>query len=268
MDLESLDFTTLALLSATLTALLTFYLGLLVLLRRLVFVGVTLSQLATAGIALSGLCHLPCQVGGILMMFLGVSCLAWESPHSKLPPEGAIGSWYVGAGALAVLGLALAPHSDSDLQGLLFGNILAVTNFDIYLMLGTLLVLALLNFFFYKEFWLTAFDPLMAQALGYKVRFWNWLFYLTVGLAIAVAIHSAGALLVFALLIVPPLIGLTLSRRWWRCVVYSLLSSLVSVGAGLALSLHWDLPSGATIVALACVLLILTRLGRYLFPAS
>ena len=64
--IDNLDFTTLAWLSASLTALMTAYLGVFVVLRRITFVGVALSQLAAAGVALSGLIHIPCNLQPIL----------------------------------------------------------------------------------------------------------------------------------------------------------------------------------------------------------
>lgn len=252
--IDNLDFTTLAWLSASLTALMTAYLGVFVVLRRITFVGVALSQLAAAGVALSGLIHIPCNLGAILLMLGGVTFFA-KDHRRDLPSEGLIGSAYVAAGAMAVLFIALAPHADGDMLSLLFGNVLAVTSADICLMAASLAFIIAVNALFFKQFMLTAFDPMMAQALGYNVKFWNWLFYFTVGLAIAVAIHSAGALLVFAMLIVPPLVGLCLSQRWNIVCIYSLISALLSVGLGVALSVQYDLPTSATITAVICIFL-------------
>ncbi|MGM9992982.1 MAG: metal ABC transporter permease [Candidatus Bruticola sp.] len=259
MSIDNLDFTSLALLSASLTALMTAYLGVLIVLRRITFVGVALAQLATAGIAMSGWLHLPCSLGAIILMLGGVTFFA-KDHRRGLPSEGLIGSAYVAAGAAAVLFIALSPHADSDMLSLLFGNVLAVTSTDIYLMIGALVFIAAMSLIFCKQFILASFDPMMAQALGYNVKFWNWLFYFTVGLAIAVAIHSAGALLVFAMLIVPPLTGLCLSCRWrWVCIA-SLLSALASVFLGVGLSVRYDLPTSASITAVACLFLVISML--------
>ncbi len=254
--IDTLDFTYLALIAASLTALMTSYLGVLVVLRRIAFVGVALAQLATAGIALSGLLQIPCNLGAILLMLGGVSFFA-QDHQRDLPSEGLIGSTYVAAGAMAVLFIALAPHTDSDMLGLLFGNILAVSSTDIIMMLVALAFIAAMNLLFFRQFLLISFDPLMAQSLGCKVSFWNWLFYLTVGTAIAVAIHSAGMLLVFSMLIVPPLTGLALSKHWNKVWIISTATSLAAVAVGIKISIQYDLPASPTIVACSCLLFLL-----------
>ncbi|MBQ7501395.1 metal ABC transporter permease [bacterium] len=261
--IDTLDFTVLAVIAASLVALMTSYLGVLVVLRRIAFVGATLAQLATAGIAMAGLLEIPCNLGAIIMMLLGVGYFAQqENNRYRLPSEGMIGAAYVAAGAMAVLFMALAPHTDSDMLALLFGNILAVSAQDILLMASALVLITVVNILFYKQFMLTAFDPMMAQAIGYKVKFWNWLFYITLGLAIAVAIHTAGVLLVFSMLVLPPLTALTLSRRWGLVWIYSTVSSLAAVAGGVWLSIQKDLPTAASIIAVSCSLFIIALIYK------
>lgn len=259
--IDGLDFTVLALTAASLAALMTSYLGVLVVLRRITFVGAALSQLAAAGVALSGLAEIPCTLGAVLMMVAGVGFFAQDC-RRILPEDGLIGSSYAAAGAMAVLFIALAPHADSDMLGLMFGNILTAGSSDICMMAAVLLLIVILSTVFSKQFLLTAFDPMMAQAMGFNVKFWNWVFYLTIGTAIATAIHSAGALLVFSMLSVPPLTALCLSRRWNAVCLLSVLSALTAVFAGTYLSINFDLPAGASIVAVSCVLFLAALAGR------
>ena len=124
--IDSLDFTVLALIAAALVSLMTSYIGVTVVLRRMAFAGAALAQLATAGIALSGLLGISCSLGAVLLMLLGVGFFAQQDTRQKLPSEGLIGAGYVAAGAMAVLFMALAPHTDSDMLGLLFGNLFFV----------------------------------------------------------------------------------------------------------------------------------------------
>ena len=260
--IDSLDFTVLALIAAALVSLMTSYIGVTVVLRRMAFAGAALAQLATAGIALSGLLGISCSLGAVLLMLLGVGFFAQQDTRQKLPSEGLIGAGYVAAGAMAVLFMALAPHTDSDMLGLLFGNILAVSSRDLLLMLAVLLAVTLVNGLFCKQFLLIAFDPLMAQALGYRVKLWNWLFYLSLGVAIAVAIHTAGVLLVFSMLVLPPLTGLAWSKKWTAVWAVSMLSSLAAAGGGVWLSASRDLPTGASIIAVSCFLFLLSLLKK------
>ncbi len=262
--IESWDFATIAWVSATLVGILASYLGVFMVLRKVTFVGIAMAQLATAGIGLSGLLEWPLLAGATLTMVLGVGALAGAPERLRFPRESLIGATYAAAGAGAILFTTFAPHADADMLGLLFGNILGVTDSDIYAILVTLIVLGLVHLIFHKEFLLVAFDPEMAGTMGYNVRGWNMLFYLTLGLAIAVSIHSAGVLLVFSLLVFPPLTGLAISHRWGSVCWLSLLTAMVAVSSGSWASVHWDLPTGATISALCFALWLLAWAGRCL----
>jgi len=260
------DFTSLALASGTLVGLLCSYLGMFVVLRRIVFVGASLAQVASAGVALSTFMAWPPAAGAALAILLGVGVFSHEPTHRRVPSESVVGAAYAAAGAAGVLLLAFAPHGEADMLDLLFGNILGVTPREIAFLAAAFGLVALVHGVFAKEFMLVSFDPEMAQTLGYRVAAWNGLFFLTLGASIAVAIHAAGVLLVFSMLVFPPLIGLVASRRWrWACLVSSA-SALVSVGLGVWASLRWDLPTGAAIVAVAFLGFLLASLLRSLRP--
>ncbi len=258
------DFTSLALASGTLVGLLCSYLGMYVVLRRIVFVGASLAQIASAGVALSTFLGWAPAAGAALAILLGVGVFSHEPAHRRVPSESVVGAAYAAAGAAGVLLLAFAPHGEADMLDLLFGNILGVTPQEIGVLAGAFALVALVHVAFAKEFMLVSFDPEMAQTLGYRVPAWNFLFFLTLGASIAVAIHAAGVLLVFAMLVFPPMIGLLASRRWmWACLA-STSAALASVGLGVWASLRWDLPTGATIVAVAFLLYLLASAVRAL----
>ncbi len=260
------DFTTMALASGALVGLVCSYLGMFVVLRRIVFVGASLAQAASAGVALSALAHWPPALGAGLAILLGVGVFAHEPAHRRLPGEAIVGAAWAAAGAAAVLLLAFAPHGETHMLDLLFGNILGVTPGDIAFLAGAFAVVAAIHVAFAKEILLVAFDPEMARTLGYRVGAWNFLFFLTLGGAIAVAIRAAGVLLVFAMLVFPPMIGLVASRRWAAACLVSALSALASVGLGVWASLRWDLPTGSAIVAVAFLGFLLASLLRSLRP--
>lgn len=260
------DFTTMALGSGALVGLVCSYLGMFVVLRRIVFVGASLAQAASAGVALSALAHWPPALGAGLAILLGVGVFSHEPAHRRLPREAIVGAAWAAAGAAAVLFLAFAPHGETHMLDLLFGNILGVTPGDIAWLAGAFAVVAAIHVAFAKEFQLVAFDPEMARTLGYRVGAWNFLFFLTLGGAIAVAIRAAGVLLVFAMLVFPPMIGLLASRRWTGACLVSAGAALASVGLGVWASLHWDLPTGSAIVAVAFLGFLLASLLRSLRP--
>ena len=115
----------------------------------------------------------------------------------------------------------------------------------------------LVHYLFHKEFLFVSFDPEMARTLGVRARGWDLLLYLTLGVTIAIAIRVAGALLVFAFLVIPGIVGLALSSRLRYAFAISAAAAIVPAVSGLYLSFVLDLPSAATIVLAAFVLLCL-----------
>ncbi|MBI3925180.1 MAG: metal ABC transporter permease [Armatimonadetes bacterium] len=260
------DFIATALIASLLVGLIGSYLGLFVVLRRVIFVGAALAQLASAGVAVALLAEWPLAVGAGLLTFLGASFFSVEPPGQRLPRDSWVAAAYAGSGAAAVLLLASAPHGEGHMQEILFGNILGVDLAEISWMAAVFASVGILHMLASKEFRLTTFDPIMARTLGYRVPLWNFGFFLTLGATIAVATHAAGVLLVFSFLVFPPLTGLILSRRWWGAAAVSAASSVVASGAGVWASVRWDLPTGASIVAVSfgifCAAVALGKLTR------
>lgn len=258
-SLNRLDFTQMAMLASAATGTVCAWLGMFVVLRRVVFVGAALAQLASAGVALALVLGWPVAVGAGLLSLLGVGLFSSQLPRRRLPEEAWIGVAFAAAGAAGVLFMNFVPHGEGE-QAVLFGNILGTTPGDLLRMAGVFGTVGLAHWLLAKEFRLVAFDPEMARVLGYRVELWNFWFFLTLGAAIAVAVHAAGVLLVFSYLVFPPLVGLLLARRFRHAALVAMASAVIASVAGVWASVRWDLPTGATIVA-ACFLLCLGALA-------
>ena len=232
------------------------YLGVYVVLRRIVFVGVALSEMSSAGVALSLLMNFSPMLGSVGLMLAGVGLFSVQWAPRKVRQDAFIGIGYVVASALAILLIAKSAQGEGHLLALLFGNILTVTTQDVLataLALGGVLLVHLL---FAKELLFVSFDPDTAQAAGYHARFWEALLYVTIGLTIAFAIHAVGVLMTFAALVLPAVTSLLLTRRMPAALLGSVLAGLLPVPVGLYLSFVWDLPSAATIVGAGFALLL------------
>lgn len=221
-----------------------------VVLRRIVFAGAAVAEVASAAVALAVLFQLaPFPVALVLTIvsFLALSRVA-DSP--RFPPEALIGMLYAGGSAASVLLIAKAPRGEADILNILFGNILTVPPSLLWMMVIVFGLLSLLQYMAYKEFLISAFDPDMGRALGIRVGIWNMIFYATVGLAVAVAIRAVGALLTFTLLVAPGASALCLTERLGRTFKIAIIIGIISSLAGVAVSYQYDLPTGSTIVAI------------------
>jgi ABC-type Mn2+/Zn2+ transport system permease subunit len=255
-EILTLPFVRTALAAGLLIAGMCSYLGVYVVLRRVVFVGIALAQLAAAGVALSFYSPLPAEVLALAMTLLGAVLLSAEMGGRYLPRDAGIGFAYATAAAASILLVAKSAQGEAHVLGLLFGNILTLTGRDIAVLAAVVVVVGGVHLVFAKEFLFSSFDPETARTAGYRVGMWNVIFDLTLAGAIAMAIHAAGALLVFSYLVQPAMVGIFLSKRLRGVVAWAFSSGIAAAVLGLVSSVLWDLPTGPTVVAVSSLFVV------------
>jgi zinc transport system permease protein len=172
---------------------------------------------------------------------------AADSPH--LPLEALIGMLYAGGSAAAVLLIVKAPRGEGDILNVLFGNILTVPTALLWFMLAAFAIVLAIQYLASKEFLIVAYDPDMARALGIRVDLWNTIFYVTAGVAVAIAIRGVGALLTFTMLVAPGAAALCVAGSLSVAFVVATSLGLICSLLGIFASYWFDLPTGPTIVA-------------------
>lgn len=246
-----------ALLAGLIVALACAYVGVYVVLKRIVFVGVALAEVSSAGVALAILMGFNPFIGAVALMFVGIGLFSVRWSPRRVSQESFIGIGWAVASALGVLLIAKSAQGEAHMHDLLFGNILTVDPVDVrHTAIGMACVL-LIHALFTKEFLFVSFDSDTANAMGYRARAWDMLLYATIGLAIAFSIHTVGVLLAFSALVLPPVTALLLTRRMRSALILSVILGMIPVPIGLYLSFAKDLPSSATIVAVMFALLLL-----------
>ena len=259
-----------ALYGALVIALACSVLGVYVVLRRIVFVGAALAQLSSAGIALAlwlaglgiatTLTSHPIALS-LVATLAGVIFFAQGGSRSRLPHDATIGVTYAVAAAAGILLVAKARVGEAH-DIFLQGNILGITQRDTWALLAVAIPVLVVHLAFYKEFLFVSFDRETARTLGYDVRRWNLLLYLTLGLVIAFAMQFAGVMLVFNFLVLPAVTGLLLARSMAGMFAWSVGSAVVAAVVGFSLSVPFDLPSGPAIIAASAVIVALAGLVR------
>jgi ABC-type Mn2+/Zn2+ transport system permease subunit len=245
-----------ALLAGLIVACACAYVGVYVVLKRIVFVGVALAEVSSAGVALAILMGFNPFIGAVALMFVGIGLFSVRWSPRKVSQESFIGIGWAVASALGVILIAKSAQGEAHMHDLLFGNILTVDPVDVrHTAIGMACVL-LIHALFTKEFLFVSFDADTANAMGYRARAWDMLLYATIGLAIAFSIHTVGVLLAFSALVLPPVTALLLTRRMRSALILSVILGLIPVPIGLYLSFAKDLPSSATIVAVMFVILL------------
>jgi zinc transport system permease protein len=254
------DFMRHVLIGTTLIAGLCGYLGVFIVLRRAVFVGAALAQISSLGVALSYfVCgviggwlsrdlHVPPQPPALALTLAASALFALQQRERRLPRETWIGIAYAAASALAILVVAQSAHVHAEVLNLLFGNVLTISPLEVAGLLGLVALIGGLHGTYRKEFLFTTFDPDMATAVGIPARRWTLVLFLSVGLTVSLAIHAAGALVVFNFLVLPAAAGLLAGRSLRGVFLIAVVSAVGAAGTGVTVSYVADWPTGPTIV--------------------
>ena len=237
------------------------YLGVYVVLKRIVFVGAALAQVSASGVALAFLVGWNPLLSAALFALAGSAFFSQPWGERRISREALIGAMFLTFSALTVLLASKGAHGMEEIQHLLAGDILAVAPEEVWRIwvLGVLVLAVFL--LLRKEFLLVAFDAETAQALGYRTRWWEFAFYLMLGGLIGAVIHLVGLVLIFGYLVLPALGALMLSRHVSQAAVLAIINALVATVTGLLISVVFDLPTTATILTLMSALAALEGLA-------
>lgn len=215
-----------------------------VILRRITFLSIAVSQLSAVGIGigiLTGLSISASMIPAVVLTFAGLLLFAIGASN-RAYEERKVAFLYATASSAAVILLSISARGDFHLLHILRGSMETVINLQTtekWLLTVALAVSVFLFFLFQKEFLLVSFDPETAQASGYSVRCWNILLFFLLGVVITVAIRVTGLLLTFTYLTVPALFALLIARSIRSALLLAVLLSTLSTFFGLFLS--WQL---------------------------
>src|SRR5438477_9616830 len=253
------------------------YLGVHVVERGVIFVDLSLAQIAALGATIAILMpfsngdpHAPAVYWvSLLFTFIGAFVFsAIRSKRARIPQEAIIGICYAVASAASILAMSKATSESEHLKDMLVGNILAVSWGEVgktALLYGAI---GVFHYIFRHRFLAISMDRRKAEASGLSVRLWDFLFYASFGFVVTSSVSIAGVLLVFCYLIVPSVAAMlyadTIGRR--LAIGWSM-GTLVSA-LGVYLSLRLDLPTGATIVCTFGVVLAVMAAVRPLNPRT
>jgi ABC-type Mn2+/Zn2+ transport system permease subunit len=259
-----------ALIGSVLVGLVCPLVGVYFVLRRMIFLGVALPQLSAAGIACSFFVYRvlvgPHQhfeftergiamIGSFAFTLIGLLILATLERY-KETVEARIGITYAVAAAATLLFVAADPGADAHMVSLLKGDILATTSASLSVLVGVFSLIVLLLFAFRKEFLLVSFDRDLAVVFRKRAGLWDSLLYLVIGVTISLGVITAGPLVTFGFLVVPPLTARLITHRM---LTFSLVAAVLGAATafiGFYCAYRFDLPLGPAEVAVASLVLL------------
>jgi zinc transport system permease protein len=237
-----------ALIAAILASVACGIIGAFVVVKKIVFISGGIAHASFGGVGLGYYLGINPMLGVLPFSLLSALVMGTVSKKSKIPEDSAIGIlWSLGM-ALGVIFVYLTPGYAPDLMTYLFGNILTVPRFDLYLMLAIDIVIVCAVYLFYKEFLSLCFDEEFTTVQGVPTEKLYLFLLCIIALTIVVLIKVVGIILVIALLTIPATLSRKFTNNLKRMMFISIICGAVISVTGIGLSYALDVPSGATII--------------------
>jgi zinc/manganese transport system permease protein len=265
MDLDTLRFLLAPFAASLILTGIHAYLGVHVVERGVIFVDLSLAQIAALGATIALL--LPFTGGdphgpwtywiSLGFTFVGAAIFSTiRSRRARIPQEAIIGISYAVASAAAILAMSKATSESEHLKDMLVGNILAVSWPEVLKTAGLYAAIGVFHYAFRRQFLAISLDHEQAERDGINVKLWDFLFYASFGFVVTSSVSIAGVLLVFCYLIVPSVAAMLYAERVGRRLAIGWTMGTVVSALGIYLSVHLDLPTGATMVCTFGIVLI------------
>ena len=261
IEFLSYGFVQKGLVAGTLVAAACALLGVFLVLKRLSLIGDGMSHVCLTGVALALVTSTQpvyMSVPVVLLSSLGIMKLVQKV---RIYGDAAIGIVSAAGLSVGLLITALAGGFNTDLLSYLFGSILTVSAAEAVLCGLLLLVILVLLRLFYRDFTSACFDEPFAKTRGINVSLLNTGLIMVTSIAVVLAFKVVGIFLISALLIIPPVAALLVSRTFRQVLGWAVCFGVISVWVGIYISFLWDIPSGASIILVNLLFLS----GSYVF---
>jgi ABC-type Mn2+/Zn2+ transport system permease subunit len=234
--------------------------GTYVVLRGMAFFGDALAHAILPGVAIAYLMETNLFWGALAMGLVTAVGIGYLSRRSEIKEDTVIGVVFAASFALGVALLSTVQTYSVDLAHILFGNVLGVSNTDLWLTAGLGLVVLLAVFLLYKELLVVSFDPILAATLRLPLNVLDYLLLVLIALTVVVSLQTVGVALMVAMLVTPAATAYLLTRRLWHMMIVGAAIGATSSVSGLYLSFYVNIASGAAVVLVCTAFFVLAFL--------
>lgn len=249
------------------------YLGMHVLAREVIFVDLSLAQLAALGATVASLWIEEEEPGwqahaaALGFTVVGATIFAFTRRARKhVSQEAIVGIVYAVASAVTVLVVSHSPHGAEHIKDILVGSLLTTTWTNVWQTAALYVVLGVVQAVLSKRFVRISWEPDDAEKASKFVELWDLLFYLLFGVVITISVQYAGILLVFSFLIVPAVVTRLFSVSILKRLVAGWGVAIAASVLGIWASWTWDFPTGAAVVAAFGALVLCAGVARAVLP--
>lgn len=257
MEIFHFTFMQNALLAGLIVSFISGIIGSIIVVNRMVFLAGGIAHSSYGGIGMAIFFGLPVFLGASIFAVASALLIAILSLKSRHRVDSFIGLiWAVGM-AIGVIFVDLTPGYNVDLMSYLFGSILAVERSDLYFMGGLLIVILAVIHLFYREILAVSYDSNYAELRGIPAKYIYTLILILSALSVVASIKVVGLILVIALMSIPTYIAEKHTSTLYTMMMLSGALATIFTLIGLYLSYNFNLTSGATIILVSALGLIL-----------
>ena len=271
MAILEYDFMRRAFLAGILLAVIVPCIGIIVVLKRLSMMGDALSHTSLAGVAAGLVMGINPILGAVVTCI--AAALGIEAIRKRIPKFSEMSIAIIMSAGIGLAGvLSGFVKNAANFNSFLFGSIVAISDFEMVLVVCISCAVLLTFLLLYKELFYIALDEQSARLAGIPVKSINFIFTILTAVTVSIAARTVGALIVSSLMVVPVACGMQVGKSYKQTVVYSILFAVSFTIAGLFLSYYLRLKPGGTIVLIGVLclvaLLLIKRFARRTVPAA
>ncbi len=240
------------------------YFGMHVISRGIIFVDLSLAQVAALGATVALLIGFELGSAGAYLLSLAAALIGatvftfTRNIEHKVPQEAIIGIVYAVSAAVSILLVSHRPEGTEFIRHLLVGSILTVTPDEFFKIVAVSLLIGGFHFVLRRKFLSATFRR---NGQFSYARWWDFLFYASFAVVVTSSVHICGVLLVFVLLVAPSVFAAVAANSVRNRLILGWIFGLIGCALGLWLSFVLDTPSGATIVATFGLMLLISLSG-------
>ena len=258
-DIQTYEFLQKALFTSVIVGIIAGAIGSFIILRGMSLMGDAISHAVLPGVALSYMWGINYFYGAVAFGLMTAFGIGFITQNSRIKNDTSIGIVFSAFFAVGIILIGKA-NTSTDLTSILFGNVLAVRDADMWMTLGIGAFVLLIIALFYKEFLVSTFDPTLAASYGLSNKMIHYVLMVLLTLVTVASLRTVGVILVVAMLITPAATAYLLTNRLFYMICISSVLGAVSAVVGLYISFVYNWPSGAAIVLVTTAFFVLALL--------
>lgn len=265
LELFQYDFFLKAFIAAVFASISCGIIGSYIVSRRIVFISGGITHASFGGIGLAFLLGFNPLLGAVLFAVLSALGIQFFTKVAEIREDSSIAIWWSLGMALGIIFIYLTPGYTPNLMSYLFGNILTVTNSELWWMFAlNIVIIAFFTLLFNKILYI-AFDEEFARAAGLPVAMFNYLMMTLIALTVVLNIRVVGIILILSLLTIPQATANLYTKDFKKLIILSSVFAFLGTVSGLFISYFLDIPSGAAIIFTLVFMFAILRLVKYFF---